>query len=216
MLGNIYLHHVLDAWFGGEVRPQLRGRSCLVRYADDFVIGFERQEDAEMVKQMVHQRMREFGLRLHPEKTRLVPFQRPPRQQGGGKGPGTFDFLGFTLYWSKTLKGHWGQSFRTRTARFQRAKSALNDFCRSHRHEAVKEQHASLCRRLRGHYNYFGVNSNWPSVWRLYAATRRIWYQWLKRRSQRSRLTWQRFEGILNAFPLPCPRVKVQLWAKLS
>ena len=216
MLGNLYLHHVLDTWLANEVKPRLRGRTCLVRYADDFVIGFEHQEDAEMVKQMVHQRMAEYGLRLHPEKTRLVPYERPPRWQQGGKGPGTFDFLGFTLYWRKTRKGHWGQGYRTRKARFQRTKQALNDFCRSHRHEPVKEQHASLCRRIRGHYNYFGVNSNHQSLWRLLEAVRRIWFKWLRRRSQRVHLTWQRFEGILQAFPLPRPSIKVQLWVPLK
>jgi len=153
MLGNIYLHHALDVWLDREVRPQLRGKACLVRYADDLVIGFERREDAEKVMAMLQQRMAEYGLRLHPEKTRLVPFERPPRQQDGGKGPGTFDFLGFTLLWRRTRNGNWGQNFRTRKARFQRAKVALNDFCRSHRHEPVKEQHASLCRRISGHIN---------------------------------------------------------------
>jgi len=113
MLGNIYLHHVLDVWLDREVKPRLRGKTCLVRYADDLVIGFQRPEEAEMVMAMLKQRMAEYGLRLHPEKTRLVPFRRPSRWQDGGKGPGTFDFLGFTLLWQKTMKGRWGQNFRT-------------------------------------------------------------------------------------------------------
>jgi RNA-directed DNA polymerase len=216
MLGNIYLHHVLDVWLDREVRPQLRGKASLARYADDLVIGFERREDAEKVMAMLHQRMAEYGLRLHPEKTRLVPFGRPPRRQDGGKGPGTFDFLGFTLLWRRTRQGTWGQNFRTRKARLQRAKVALNDFCRRHRHEPVKEQHASLCRRISGHINYFGVNGNWESVARLVRAAERIWYTWLRRRSQRTRLNWQRFGDILKAFPLPRPSIRVQLWAKLT
>jgi RNA-directed DNA polymerase len=216
MLGNIYLHYVLDEWFEREVKPRLRGRSCLIRYADDFVVGFACREDAEMVKQMAHQRMAEHGLRLHPEKTRLVPYQRPPRRGQGGKGPGSFDFLGFTLYWRKTRKGYWGQGYRTRKARFQRAKVALNDFCRRHRHEPVKDQHASLCRRIRGHFNYFGVNSNVDSLWRLVEAAKRTWFKWLSRRSQRTRLTWQRFAQLLRVFPLPRPSIKVQLWAPLK
>ena len=216
MLGNIYLHHALDAWLDREVRPQLRGKACLARYADDLVIGFERREDAEKVMAMLHQRMAEYGLRLHPEKTRLVPFERPPRRPDGGKGPGTFDFLGFTLLWRRTRKGNWGQNFRTRKARLQRAKVALNDFCRRHRHEPVKEQHASLCRRISGHINYFGVNGNLASVSRLVRVAERIWYKWLRRRSGRTRLNWQRFGDILKAFPLPRPSIKVQLWAKLT
>ena len=216
MLGNIYLHHVLDVWFEREVRPRLRGRVCLVRYADDLVIGFERREEAEEVMAMLNQRMAEHGLRLHPEKTRLVPFKRPPARQDGGKGPGTFDFLGFTLLWRKTQKGHWGQNFQTRKARLQRAVAALNDFCRSHRHEPVKEQHTSLCRRISGHFNYFGVNGNLSSLARLVRAAERIWYRWLRRRSNRTRLNWQRFGDLLRAFPLPRPSIRVQLWARLT
>lgn len=214
MLGNVYLHHVLDVWLDREVKPRLRGKTCLVRYADDLVIGFERHEEAEMVMEMLKRRMAEYGLRLHPEKTRLVPFGKPPRRQDGGKGPGTFDFLGFTLLWQKTRKGNWGQHFRTRKARLQRAKSALNDFCRSHRHEPIAVQHASLCRRISGHFNYFGVNGNLDSLKRLERAARRAWYKWLNRRSNRTRLNWQRFEDILRAFPLPRPSIRVPLWAR--
>lgn len=212
MLGNIYLHHVLDLWYENEVKAKLAG-SCLVRYADDFVIGFQKREDAELVKQMLYQRMAEYGLRLHPEKTRLVPYQRPPRQQMGGKGPGTFDFLGFTLHWRRTRRGFWVQAFSTRTARLQRAQKALAEYCRSHRHDSVREQHAALCRRMRGHYNYFGVNGNHASLRRLYRAARRIWFKWLNRRSQRKHLNWQRYEGILHSFPLPRPSIRVQIWA---
>jgi group II intron reverse transcriptase/maturase len=216
MLGNIYLHHVLDVWLDREVKPRLRGKVCLVRYADDLVIGFERREEAEMVMGMLRQRMAEYGLRLHPEKTRLVPFERPPSRSEGGKGPGTFDFLGFTLFWQKTRKGHWGQNFRTRKARLQKAVAAIADFCRRHRHEPVKEQHASLCRRIHGHINYFGVNGNLASLAQLVRATKRNWYKWLRRRSNRTRLTWRSFGDILEAFPLPRPRIRKQLWAKLT
>jgi RNA-directed DNA polymerase len=93
---------------------------------------------------------------------------------------------------------------------------ALDDYCRRHRHEPVKEQHAALCRRINGHINYFGVNGNLDGVARLVRAAERAWYKWLRRRSNRSRLTWQRFGDLLRAFPLPRPRVKVQLWAKLT
>jgi RNA-directed DNA polymerase len=216
MLGNIYLHHVLDVWLDREVKPRLRGKVSLVRYADDLVIGFERREEAELVMGMLRQRMAEYGLRLHPEKTRLVPFQKPSTRQQGGKGPGTFDYLGFTLLWRRTRKGNWAQNFKTRKARLQRAKQALNDFCRGHRHEPVKEQHASLCRRVNGHFNYFGVNGNFASLVRLRKAAQRIWYTWLRRRSNRTRLNWQRFRDLLRAFPLPRPSIRVQLWATLT
>lgn len=216
MLGNIYLHHALDVWMEREVRPRLGGKACLVRYADDFVIGFELQQDAQRVMEVLPKRMARYGLRLHPEKTRLFPFRRPPRGQTGGKGPGTFDFLGFTLLWRRTRNGSWAQNFQTRTARLPRSRKAIDDYCRSHRHEPVRKQHAGLCRRLNGHINYFGVNGNLVRVARLIAAAERIWFKWLRRRSNRTRLTWQRFGKLLKAFPLPRPRVCVQLWAKLT
>ena len=216
MLGNIYLHHVVDEWLERQIKPRLRGKACLVRYADDLVVGFERREDAAECKEMLRQRMEEYGLRLHPDKTRLVYFKRPPWSKKEGKGPGTFDFLGFTLLWQRARKGGWGQGFRTQMARLQRARKAIDDFCRRHRHRPVKEQHASLCRRIRGHINYFGVNGNYANVARLIRAAARSWYKWLRRRSNRTRLNWERFNKLLEALPLPSPRVKVRVWASLE
>jgi RNA-directed DNA polymerase len=205
ILGNVYLHHVLDVWFEREAKPRLKGHACLVRYADDLVIGFELEHDARRVMEALSKRMARFGLRLHPEKTRLLPFSKPPSGQSGGKGPGNFDFLGFTLYWR-----------RTRKARLRRSQQAIDDFCQSQRHKSVKEQHAALRRRVHGHINYFGVNGNIASVAGLVRATERSWCKWLRRRSNRTRLTWQQFRELLRAFPLPRPQVKVQLWAMLT
>ena len=216
ILGNVYLHHVLDVWLEREAKPRLKGRACLVRYADDFVIGFEQEHDARRVMEALPKRMAKFGLRLHAVKTRLFPFNKPPSGQGEGKGPGTFDFLGFTLYWRRTRRGTWAQNFRTRTARLRRSQQAIDDLCRSHRHEPVKKQHAALRRRVHGHINYFGVNGNFSSVACLVRAAERSWYKWLRRRSNRTRLTWQRFGKLLRAFPLPAPRVRVQLWVPLT
>ena len=117
LLGNIYLHYVLDLWFAQEIQPRLRGRAYLIRYADDFVIGFQYREDAERVMAVLPKRMQRYGLTLHPDKTRLLDFRRPPAGQQRGKGPGTFDFLGFTLYWRKSLRGRWCMACKTRRAR---------------------------------------------------------------------------------------------------
>ncbi len=103
ILGNVYLHYALDLWFERDIRPRLAGRALLVRYADDFVMGFERQDDAERVMAVLGKRLAKFGLILHPDKTRLLPFGRPPKEQQKGKGPGTFDFLGFTLFWVRSV-----------------------------------------------------------------------------------------------------------------
>jgi RNA-directed DNA polymerase len=214
MLGNIFLHHVLDLWFERDVRPRMRGQVHLIRYADDFVIAFEDEDDARRVEAVLPKRFERFGLKLHPDKTRLLPFGRPSRGQVEGKGPATFDFLGFTLYWRRSRSGWWVPGLKTRTARLRRAVTAVADFCRRHRHTSVKEQHAGLKRRLEGHFNYFGVNGNVQSLERLVHETEHFWRKWLRRRSQRTRLTWGRFKAtILRVFPLPSPTVRVQIWA---
>jgi group II intron reverse transcriptase/maturase len=211
MLGNIFLHHVLDRWFQRDVSPRMKGRARLIRYADDFVIAFEREDDARRVMSVLGKRFEKFGLRLHPEKTRLLPFRRPQPQRPGGKGPATFDFLGFTVYWRRSRWGTWAPSFKTRKARLQRAIRSVNVWCRSHRHEAVTEQHAALCRRLNGHLNYYGVNWNQRSLASVIRHAERAWHKWLSRRSQK-RMSWRRFKEVLRVFPLPRPTVRVQLW----
>jgi group II intron reverse transcriptase/maturase len=214
LLGNVYLHYVLDLWFEREVQPRLRGRARLIRYADDFVIGFSHKEDAEHVLGAVRERVEAHGLTLHPDKTRLVQF----RPTGDGKPKDaprtTFDFLGFTMHWRRSRWGGWALGMKTRKARIQRALTALNDWCRRHRHQPLKDQHAKLARSLRGHYGYFGVNGNIRSLKQVLQRAKRIWLFWLRRRSQRGRrLTWERFSKYLGRFALPTPRIAVRIWA---
>jgi len=213
LLGNIYLHHVLDLWFENEVRSRLRGHAVLVRYADDFLIGFEHESDATRVMEVLHKRLERYGLTLHPDKTRLLDFRRPSKDQTNGKGPGSFDFLGFTIHWRRSLKGTWSVAFRTRRARLGRAIRLVYDWCRSHRHLPIKEQHVALVRRIDGHMNYFGVTGNTRSLSLLIFYAKRAWFKWLGRRSQRGRMTWERFAAIERRFPLPRPTVRVRLWA---
>jgi group II intron reverse transcriptase/maturase len=212
LLGNLYLHFVLDLWFEQEVKPRLRGRATLIRYCDDFIIGFEQEEDARRVMDELGRRLGRFGLTLHPDKTRLLPFRRPPADQKDGKGPATFDFLGFTLYWARTRKGRWAMSCKTRSASLRRAIQSVYDWCRRHRHLSIKDQHAALTRRIQGHFNYFGVSGNSRSLRLIIEQAKLSWYKWLRRRSQRTRLTWERFKDLLRDFPLPRPRITVQIW----
>lgn len=211
LLGNIYLHYVLDRWFEDEVKPRLRGKVQLIRYADDFVIGFERQDDAQRVMDVLGKRMGRFGLSLHLDKTRLISFRRPLGQKEG-KGQGTVDFLGFTLYWRRTRRGRWEMACKTRRARLRRAIHRVHEWCRRNRHLPIPVQHAALVRRIQGHYNYFGVNGNTRSLSLLRYHAERAWYKWLCRRSQRARLNWERFEDLLRDYPLPSPRISVQIW----
>jgi len=211
--GEQYLHYVLDTWFEQEIKPSLAGRAQLIRYADDLLMGFESKEDAERVMEMLTQRMADYGLKLHPDKTRLIDFGRPARAESGAKGPATFDFLGFTLYWQRGRRGQWRLAMKTRKARLQRAFKALSEFCRRHRHDPLKRQHASLTKRLEGHFNYFGVNGNHRALYTLAQAARRIWFKWLCRRGQKRRLNWERFGDFLKVFPLPKPTIRVRIWA---
>ena len=181
-----------------------------MRYADDFVLCFAREEDAQTVWDMLEERFKQFGLTLHPKKTRRFPFQ-PPRD-GRGKRSATFDFLGFTLHWGRTRSGRWRMGCKTRSASLGRAINAATEWCRSHRHDPVEVQCDALERKLTGHYNYFGVNGNMASLQRLLAAVTRAWRTWLDRRSQRARMTWKRFKQLMVAHPLPRPTIRVRIW----
>jgi group II intron reverse transcriptase/maturase len=213
LLANVYLHHVLDVWLEEEVQAELRGKVTLVRYCDDFVIGIERPDEAVRVLELLEQRLAAFGLELHPDKTRRVDFRRPPGNQRKGKGPGTFDFLGFTHYWRRSRRGRWHMATKTSRVRLRRAIRNVYDWCRSHRHESVPAQHRALKRKLQGHYNYFNVRGNTKAIGRLAHSARRAWLKWLRRRSQRSRLTYERFNDLLRDYPILPPKVGKSLWA---
>jgi group II intron reverse transcriptase/maturase len=204
LLANVFLDTVLDTWFEDEVRPRLRGRALLVRYADDAVMVFSSEEDARRVWKVIAKRFEKFGLSLHPEKTRLLRFERPsPR----GPRPETFDFLGFTHYWGRSRRGKPAVLRKTARDRFTRSLRAITQWCRRQRHLPLVEQHRELARKLRGHYAYYGITGNLPALSRFRHEAQRVWKQWLNRRSQRARMTWERFWRVSARYPLPPPRV---------
>jgi group II intron reverse transcriptase/maturase len=212
MLSNVYLHYVLDVWFEQQVKPRMKGRAFLVRFADDFVMGFEREEDARGVLAVLPKRFGKYGLTLHPTKTRLVRFTRPPRQdppkgEDCGQEPGTFDLLGFTHYWGRSLKGNWVIKRKTSRSRLSRAVKAIYQWCRQHRHQKVSEQHRTLVQKLRGHYAYYGVTCNGRALNGFYQQTLLSWKKWLGRRSQRASKSWVGFKGLLKRYALPPPRI---------
>jgi len=206
LLANIYLHEVLDEWFVREVQPRLSGRVVLVRYADDFVFVFERKKDAERVLDVLPKRFGKYDLTLHPDKTRLVPFRRPDRGDGGS-GPGTFDLLGFTHHWGLSRKGKWIVKKRTAKDRFRRTLRRIAEWCRRHLHDDVEMQHRALARKLAGHYAYFGVTGNVGALKRLVHEVKAIWRRWLSRRSQKAPLNWDTMHRLLEYYPLPQPRI---------
>lgn len=207
ILANVYLHEVLDRWFESDVKPRLRGHAFLVRYADDFVIAFEREADARRVMSVLPKRFGKYGLALHPDKTRLVNFTRPRRGgSSGGDGPGSFDLLGFTHHWALSLKGNWVIRRRTMRSRLARAIRRIWEWCRDHRHMPIAEQCKALGQKLRGHYGYFGITGNYEALERFHEAVKRAWRKWLGRRSQRGRIRWKRFDQLLSHHCLPPPR----------
>jgi RNA-directed DNA polymerase len=205
LLANVYLHEVLDEWFEHEVKPRMSGRSFLVRYADDFVVLFEKEDDARRVMDVLAKRFAKYSLRLHPEKTRLVPFRRPSSPTDDGAGPGSFHLLGFTHFWGKSRKGKWAVKRKTMTTRLSRALCSIAAWCREHRHYKIEDQHAALSRKLRGHDAYYGITGNSRALSALRHWTNRIWKKWLGRRNNRP-WSWEKMERLLAAFPLPPAR----------
>ncbi len=203
LLSNLYLHEVLDNWWENEVQPRLRGRSFMVRFADDFVMAFEYDSDARRVMTVLAQRFAKFHLTIHPEKTRMVDFRRP---KPGSRGE-TFDFAGFRLYWGRSRKGNPTIKWKTISSRLSQKLVAVAEWCRNHRHDPVSEQRAMLSRKLHGHYNYYGVTHNYRSLKRYYRGVCRGWHKWLNRRSRKRDLSWDAFNRLLKRHPLPLPRV---------
>ena len=212
LLANIYLHEVLDKWFEETVKPRLRGKAFLVRYADDFLLGFELKEDAERVFAVLPKRFAKYSLTIHPEKSQLVCFTRPLRDSPGkgnsgeNRRPGSFDLLGFTHYWARSLKGNWVIKRKTMAKRLKRALTQLHAWCQKHRHMPLREQWLALCQKLRGHFAYYGITGNSPSIFRFHWFATRIWKRALDRRSQRGYLPWAKYKALLRRFPLPVAR----------
>ncbi len=208
LLANIFLHEVLDQWFTDVVQPRLEGTSFLVRYADDFVIGFQREDDARRVFEVLPKRFGKYGLTLHPEKTRLVPFQRPPRGvKRKREWTGSFDFLGFTHFWGLSRKRNWVVKRKTAKARLARSIRRLDDWMRHWRHVSLKEQQKTLRAKLHGHYSGYAVTGNYRAIKQFYQAAVHRWKYWLERRSQRSGMTWERYNHLLRRYPLVKPRI---------
>jgi RNA-directed DNA polymerase len=209
LLANIFLHEALDVWFDREVKPRLAGEAALFRYADDAVLLFADQTDAQRVKEVLPKRLGKYGLELHPEKTRLVDFRRPDRfpLSSGGAGPGTFDLLGFTHYWGKARSGKWVVKRRTAKDRFRRALKRVAVWCREHRHDTIRAQQVALGQKLRGHFEYFGIRCNFEAIDRFAHEVGKVWRKWLNRRSQRAPMPWERMLRLRERYPLPKPRI---------
>ncbi len=225
LLANIYLHYVLDEWFEQTVKPLMRGKCRLIRFADDFVIVFELKYDADRVMKVISKRFEKFGLTVHPEKTKLIDFRAPyhPERRReeqssdigkGGKRPEVFDLLGLTHYWGKTRRGKWAVKRKTMKSRLARSIESITQWCGKNRHESVRWQWQALCAKVKGHYAYYGITGNRRTLGAFLQSVKRCWKQWLNRRNRENSMTWRKFYLLLKRYPLPPPIIVHSVFKK--
>lgn len=209
LLSNIYLHEVLDVWFEKMVKPVMHGRVHLVRYADDFVMMFEREDDARRVYDVLPKRFAKYGLALHPDKTRLLDF-RPETVLSESKdndkddrGARTFNFLAFTHHWGRSRAGRAVVKQVTARDRFRRSLKRLREWCVANMHRPIEDLLRILGFKLKGYDGYFGITGNYPRVVRFHRMAERVLYAVLNRRSELGGFTWQQLHGLLARHPLP-------------
>jgi len=204
LLSNIFLHYVLDVWFSEQIQPLLKGKSLIVRYADDFVLGFTDKSDAERVMKVLPKRFAKYGLTLHPDKTRLIDLN--DKRGGGGR---SFDFLGFTHFLGKTRKGLTVLKRKTSSKRLTRAIRKVDEYIKRNRHMKLKDLIAALNLKLRGHYNYYGVTFNSRSLMGFNYMVRRTLFKWLNRRGGKKKITWMMFIKYVDGWkPLLTPYIR--------
>lgn len=213
MLSNIYLHEVLDGWFEREIKPKLHGQAELIRFADDFVVVCEKREDAEALLEQVSARFQSYGLTIHPEKTRIVDFRHPWKSD---QPPQTFDFLGFTHYWGRTMRGGCAVKRKTRSKKFRAALGKVGEWCKQSRHVPIEQQHGELSEQVRGHYTYYGVRGNYRALACFYREARRLWRYWLNRRSRAQRDAGRLWKLLDERFRLPTPHIVQSAYQQLA
>lgn len=214
ILSNIYLHYVLDLWFGKVVKRQCRGEAYMVRFADDFVCCFQFQHEAEKFYQELQLRLEKFGLSISAEKSKIIEFGKLAQAHSakeGNKKPDTFDFLGFTHYCATSRRGYFVVRRKTSRKKYRASLMRMKVWIRKERHLNIKELIAQLKVKLRGHYQYYGVNDNGAMLKRFKRHTEIILYKWLNRRSQRRSFTWEAFERFLERWQLPEPKITVNV-----
>ena len=198
----------MDVWFETVVKPRMQGKVFMVRFADDLVIGFASKQDAMRVLEVLPKRFAKFGLTVHPEKTRLVSFNRPKKSDlKPNEDTGTFDFLGFTHYWGRSQKGNWVVKRKTSSKRLSSKIQGIAEWCRDNRHLPIREQHKTLCVKLQGHYQYYGISGNYKSLSAFLYAVTRLWLKWINRRTRKGKRSWNSFNDFLTHLPLPKPKI---------
>jgi len=201
------LHQVLAVWFEQEVQPRLQGRSFLIRFADDLVIGCALEADARRIMAGLPKRLARYGLTIHPTQTALIACRQPAGHPGATPRNGTCDFLGCTPYWTTSRRGGWVINRRTARKRFRHTQKAWWRWCRAHRPAPLKDQYHRRCLKLRGHFRYDGIQGNFRLLEAVRRTAEKAWRYWLSRRSSTSAIGWEKFQPLLETYVLPTPRI---------
>lgn len=210
ILSNIYLHYVLDLWFERKIKKELKGYAQLIRFADDFVVVFQSKREAEEFAGKLRQRLDKFGLKIAENKSRIIEFGRYVWQkaQAAEKDVATFNFLGFTHYCDKTLRGRFKLGRRTSRVKFIQKVKAMNQWLKGIRNQVkLTDWWKTLGQKLRGHYNYYGISGNYDALKEFYNLALKLSYKWINRRSQKKSFTLKQYYRFLNVNPLPEPRI---------
>jgi len=203
LLSNVYLHYVLDEWFNEQIKPVLTGDSMLIRFADDFLLGFTNREDAIRVMQVLPRRLGKYGLTLHPEKTRLIELTEGKKQPDH-----TFDFLGFTHYMSTSRKGKPILKRKTSSKKMSASLKRMDDWIKVNRHIGVKELIVRVNQKLRGYYGYYGITFNSRKLNSYYEQTKRKLHKWLNRCGGKQRWDWEKVIKLTTEWiPLLKPKI---------
>jgi len=211
LLSNVFLHYTLDKWFEETEKLHLRGFAKLIRYADDFVIAVQCQDDAKRIETAVKKRFATYALEIHPTKSRCMSFGKFERINAANqkRKPNTFDFLGFTHFCDQTRSGRFKVGRKTQRKKFTKACKAMHEWLKGIRNqEKTLEWWETLKAKLRGHYNYYGASGNYPYIYRFYYRTLQMARYWMNRRSQKKNLTVAKFRKYLELYPLPKPEIK--------
>ena len=218
LLGNIYLHYSLDVWFEKSYHKRCKGFAQLIRYADDFVICLQYKTEAIKLKSELTKRLGKFGLEVEPTKTKVIEFGRFAVQNAKSRRERakTFDFLGLTHYCSTKRNGKGYRMKRVTTRKNFVAKlKSFKEWLKKARTEKTKEIWETVKAKLRGHYNYYGVTDNLKKIALYGWKVEKLLFKWLNRRGKRNCLNWSKFEEMLKRFPLPVPRIKVNMFGSL-
>lgn len=203
ILSNIYLHYVLDEWFSEQIQPLLIGKSFIIRFADDFIMGFSNQSDAQRVMEVLPKRFAKHKLTLHPEKTKLIDLNSKRDESER-----SFDFLGFTHYLGASRKGNIVLKRKTSSKKLTGAITRIDEFIKVNRHKKLGELITAINVKLRGHYLYYGITFNYRGITLYYEEVKRALYKWIRRRGGKKRWNWETFVLLIETW---CPVMKPKI-----